>query len=99
MNEPISRLARRAERDDSSASFSDDPVVRDMLVQLDQLERQTNPRHPDSENDKDALANKALRIISDLTLYVAGWAMDHKIGLAAEGLGNIPDLVPGIRAE
>jgi hypothetical protein len=86
------RYARRFQRDDNSLNFSDDPVVRDMLLRLDQLERQTDHRHPDSENDKDASANKALRIVSELGAYVAGWAMDHKIGLAIDGLGNIPDL-------
>ena len=84
--------ARKLQRAEDSPNFADDPAVRDMLVRLDQLERQTDPQHPDSESDKDASANKALRIVSELGAYVAGWAIDHKIGLAIEGRGNIPDL-------
>ena len=83
---------RKLQRAEDSPNFADDPAVRDMLLRLDQLERQTDPQHPDSKSDKDALANKALRIVSELCAYVSGWAVDHKIGLAIEGFGNIPDL-------
>jgi transposase-like protein len=88
---------RRLQRSEHSPNFADDKDVRDMLLQLDQLERQTDPQHPDGEYDKDASANKALRIVSDLCDYVSGWAMDHKIGLAIEGIGNIPDLPARMR--
>jgi hypothetical protein len=97
MTEQKPEYARRAQRDENSPSFSDDPRVRDMLLRLDQLERQTDFRHPKSENDKDALANEALRIASELGTYVSGWATDHKIGLAIEGFGNIPDLATQTR--
>jgi hypothetical protein len=73
-------------------SFADDPHVQDLLARLDGLERSTDPRLPGGEVDKDAVALKALKIASELASYVSGWAMDHKIGLAIEGLGNIPDL-------
>jgi hypothetical protein len=89
--------ARRLQRTEHSPNFADDSVVRDMLLRLDQLERQTDPQHPDSKYDKDASANKALRIVSELCVYVSGWAMDHKIGLAIEGFGNIPDLATQTR--
>jgi hypothetical protein len=92
MTEEKREYARRLRRAEHSPNFSDDPVVREMLLRLDQLERQTDPQHPDSEYDKDASANKALRIAAELGAYVSGWALDHKIGLAIEGLGNIPDL-------
>jgi hypothetical protein len=92
MTEQTREYARRFKRDEDRPNFSDDPLVRDMLLRLDKLERQTDHQHQDSENDKDALANKALRIASELGAYVSGWAVDHKIGLAIEGLGNIPDL-------
>jgi hypothetical protein len=92
MTEDKRENARRLQRAEDSPNFADDPVVRDMLQRLDRLERQTDPQRRDSEHDKDASANKVLRIISDLGAYVAGWAIDHKIGLAIEGLGNIPDL-------
>jgi hypothetical protein len=97
MTEDKREYARRLQRAEDSPNFADDPVVRDMLLRLDQLERQTDPQRRDSEHDKDASANKVLRIISDLSAYVAGWAIDHKIGLAIEGLGNIPDLASQMR--
>ena len=92
MTEERREYARRLQRAEHSPNFADDPVVRDMLQRLDQLERHTDPRYPDNEHNKDASANKALRIASDLIVYVSGWAIDHKIGLAIEGFGNIPDL-------
>ena len=97
MTENRREYARRRQRAEHSPNFADDPDVRDMLLRLDQLERQTDPQRPDSEHDKDASANKVLRIISDLSAYVAGWAIDHKIGLAIEGVGNIPDLATQTR--
>jgi len=68
-----------------------------MLSRLDELERLTDPRRPDSERDKDAAASKALGIASELAAYVSGWAADHKVGLAIEGIGNIPDLMTTAR--
>jgi hypothetical protein len=97
MTEDGREHARRLQRAEHSPNFADDPVVRDMLQRLDLLERHTDPRHPDSEHDKDASANKALRIVSDLSAYVSGWAIDHKIGLAIEGFGNIPDVATQTR--
>lgn len=85
------KRTRRLQRDENSPSFLDDPVVREMLLSLDQLERKTDHRDPDSENDKDALANLALKIAAKLGDYVSGWASDHKVGLAIEGMENIPD--------
>jgi hypothetical protein len=97
MTENRRQYARRHQRTEHSPNFADDPVVREMLLRLDQLERQTDPQRPDSEHHKDASANKVLRIISDLSAYIGGWAIDHKIGLAIEGLGNIPDLAAQTR--
>jgi hypothetical protein len=97
MTEKRREYARRLQRAEHSPNFADDPVVRDMLLRLDQLERHTDPQHPDSEHNKDASANKALRIVSDLSAYISGWAIDHKIGLAIAGFGNIPDLATQTR--
>jgi hypothetical protein len=88
---------RRLLRDEGCPNFADDPIVRQMLSRLDELERLTDPRRPDSEHDKDASASKALGIASELAAYVSGWAVDHKVGLAIEGLGNIPDLMTTAR--
>jgi hypothetical protein len=89
--------ARLRARNEDSPSFADDPMVRELLSRLDHLERQTNPQREGSENDKDAAAHKAMNLASELAAYVAGWAVSHKIGLAAEGHGNIPDLIPSAR--
>jgi hypothetical protein len=97
MTEERREYVRRLQRAEHSPNFADDPVVRDMLLRLDQLERHTDPHHPDSEHNKDASANKALRIASDLIAYLSGWAIDHKIGLAIEGFGNIPGLATQTR--
>jgi hypothetical protein len=94
MTEERREYTRRLKRAEDGPNFADDPAVRDMLLRLDQFERHTDPHQADSEHDKDNSANKALRIVFDLIAYVAGWAMDHKTGLAIEGIGNIPDLAP-----
>jgi hypothetical protein len=97
MTDQKREYARRQQRDETSPRFSDDPIVQEMLEMLDQLERQSDCRRLDSETNKDALASKALKIASKLVVYVSGWAMDHKVGLAIEGLGNIPDLATQTR--
>jgi hypothetical protein len=93
LSEETRNRQRRLLRDEGCPNFADDPVVRQMLTRLDELERLTDPRRPDSERDKDIVASKALGIASELAAYVSGWAVDHKVGLAIEGLGNIPDLM------
>jgi hypothetical protein len=91
LSEDVRGHQRRSLRDEGCPNFADDPFVRHWLSRLDELERLTDPRRPDSEHNKDAAATEALGIASTLAAYVSGWAVDHKVGLAIEGLGNIPD--------
>jgi hypothetical protein len=85
--------ARRLLRDETSMSFADDPGIRRLLIRLDDLERKTSPDRSESETDKDGAAAEALTIAFELVSILAGWAIDHKVGLAAKGLDNIPTLL------
>lgn len=78
-------------------SFRDDPVVLQLLQELDDLERRTSPLQADSQDNKDAAANEALSLASRLAAHVSGWAVRHKIGLALHGHRNIPDIIPTAR--
>jgi hypothetical protein len=65
--------------------------VRLILERLDALEQKTRPSSGVmSAERKDLAAFEALKFAGNLVRYVAGWAIDHQIGLAAEGLKFIP---------
>src|ERR1700738_924703 len=57
--------------------------VADLISQLHDLERKTNPKGgTQSAKGKNNAALEALRIASDLVNALAGWALDHQAGLA-----------------
>jgi transcriptional regulator with XRE-family HTH domain len=65
--------------------------VRLLLERLDGLEQKTRPSSGDLNAErKDLAAFDALKFAGNLVRYVAGWAIDHQIGLAAEGLKFVP---------
>ena len=69
----------------------EDSFVRLMVERLDELERKTRPSRGDtSAEQKDLAAFEALQFAGDLVRYVAGWAIDHQIGLAAGNLKFVP---------
>jgi hypothetical protein len=69
----------------------DTDYVRMLIDRLDELERQTRPSLGSaSEERKDLAAFQALRFACDLVRHVAGWAIDHQMGLAAAGLTFVP---------
>jgi hypothetical protein len=65
--------------------------VRHMLVRLDDLEKKTRPSSGEAgAARKDIEAFHALRIARDLVKYVAGWAINHQMGLGSESLKFVP---------
>jgi hypothetical protein len=62
-----------------------------LINRLDDLERETRPSSGSMTAEaKDLAAFRALRLAGDLTNFVAGWAIDHQVGLASEGLRFVP---------
>lgn len=71
--------------------------VQHLLQRLRELEEQTRPSGGDSTaKDKDWRATDALRLAGELVDAVAGWAIDHQVGLALQNLKNVP---PPVGAE
>lgn len=69
----------------------DTHYVRLLIDRLDKLEQQTRPSLGEvSAEAKDHAAFSALAFASDLVEAVAGWAIDHQIGLAMKGLKFLP---------
>jgi hypothetical protein len=65
--------------------------VRALLKQLEQLEKSTRPsRGEQTAAGKDRAAFQALQTAGALVKHVAGWAIDHQIGLATKGLKHVP---------
>lgn len=64
-----------------------------LLDQLAELEAATDPIHGDATaKSKNYKAREALRIAGKLIDVVAGWAVHHQIGMAAEGQQPLPDV-------
>jgi hypothetical protein len=64
-----------------------DKYVRFFLQQISRLREETCPsRGKESAEGKDSKAREALRYAGDLVTAIAGWALDHEMGLALEGL-------------
>lgn len=71
--------------------LSDTQYVRMMLERLDKLERDTRPSAgPQTATGKDGAAFEALHFAGKLVEYVAGWAIDHQIGLALKQKRSVP---------
>lgn len=64
--------------------------IPDILAELDQLERTTRPSDgAKAAHGKDRKARRALELAGRLVTAVAGWAVDHQLGLALEGLAPV----------
>jgi len=62
-----------------------------LLERLAKLEKETRPSGGDATaNSKDLKAFDALQLAGHLVEAVAGWALDHQVGLADEGLEFVP---------
>lgn len=69
----------------------DTKYVKMMLNRLDELEAKTRPSAGASSADgKDLAAFGALLEIQRFTKHVAGWAINHQVGLALEGMKFVP---------
>jgi hypothetical protein len=74
--------------------FSQNPYVLLLLDDLSKLEKQTRPSEGTSTSDgKDLAAVHALQVAGTLIHYVAGWAIDHHVGLAIEGLRSVSPIL------
>jgi hypothetical protein len=68
-----------------------DDYVAHLLGRLKELYKQSHPRAgAESAKGKDYAAFNALRLSGELVAAVAGWALDHQIGLALRGLEFVP---------
>jgi hypothetical protein len=73
--------------------------VRRLFEQLDRLEKKTRPSGgEETAAGKDLAAFRALKIACDLVRHVAGWAIDHQIGLATKEMGFVPRGTPQVEA-
>ncbi len=85
---------RRASPDDSRRLTYINSLVDDLL----ELERQTAPASGAEASDgKDFAAFEALQSAGDLVKELAGWAIDHQIGLALSGFEFVPLQPSGTR--
>jgi hypothetical protein len=72
--------------------------VKHLLARLDDLEIGTRPSGGEvTAARKDIEAFEALNIAGQLVQYVAGWAINHQIGLGAENLKFVPLQPSGTR--
>jgi hypothetical protein len=66
-------------------------TVRALLERLDQLEKSTRPGGGEqTAAGKDRAAFQALQTAGELVKQVAGWAINHQIGLATKGMEHVP---------
>lgn len=69
------------------SAFKDDPYVTLLLDRLEKLERETRPSGGEqTAKGKDLAAFQALKFAGQLVEYLAGWAIDHEVGLAIENM-------------
>lgn len=91
---PYRHRRERNSLDDSKRLTFINKLVASLLT----LERRTVPvSGAEAVDDKDRDAYEALRILSLLAEQLAGWAIDHQIGLALNGLEFVPGHPSGAR--
>jgi hypothetical protein len=79
------------------SNLTDDHVAH-LLGRLKELYKQSHPRAgAESAKGKDQAAFNALRLSGELVEAVAGWALDHQIGLALQGLEFVPLQPSGVK--
>jgi len=74
---------------ETNGSLKDDPMVAVYLEMIDGLERKSRPSIGIDARGKDLAAFDALVYASMLVDHVAGWAVDHQIGMAQKGLSSL----------
>lgn len=77
--------------------YEPDRKVADILTELRELAAQTDPALGSSSTvEKSLKARLALGLANNLVAIVAGWAIDHEVGLAKDGLrciGRLPQAI------
>jgi hypothetical protein len=72
--------------------------IEGLVEGLARLEIKTRPsKGKATEEDKDLHAQNALKLARKLVVAVAGWAIDHQVGLAFHELESLPRQIDGIR--
>jgi hypothetical protein len=92
-NNPVwpHRLRELPKASEPNQALAEDNYVSYLLGRLDELEKQTRPSGGSTTSKrKDLAAFDALEISGELVRHVAGWAIDHQMGLASEGLQFVP---------
>jgi len=68
---------------------------RELLAKLATLEKTTRPaKGPQTALGKDRKAVEALNLASELVRAVAGWAIDHQMGLASRAQESLVEILP-----
>jgi hypothetical protein len=75
---------------DPPLALKDEQPVVELLDAIDELEKKTRPSLGGDAEGKDMAASIALSYAAQLVSYVAGWAIDHQLGLARAGLRFVP---------
>jgi hypothetical protein len=79
-------LRAGAGKDREKPRIKDRTHINQLLEQLEALEKKTRPSGGDmTAHDKDQNATVALRLTGELVRAVAGWAIDHSIGVGIFG--------------
>ncbi len=60
-------------------------VVLPMVERMIEFRQRSDPRNESTAAGKDLNARMALRLARELTETLAGWAINHLVGLAVEG--------------
>jgi hypothetical protein len=72
-------------------ALRNDPYILHLLDRLDELEKTTRPSDGESSTErKDLKAMDSLTLAGHLVAHVAGWAVDHSVGIAFEGMKFVP---------
>jgi hypothetical protein len=70
--------------------YDPDRQITDILERLRALQSETDPANGDVASlDKDLKAQEALGLAGNLVAIVAGWAIDHQVGLVKDGLSPV----------
>jgi hypothetical protein len=88
---PHRNLSTISDADGRERPLSENPRALHLLSRLGELEKRTRPDGGDSTSKgKDLAAFNALCAAGELVDYVAGWAIDHEVGLATGGFQFVP---------
>ena len=95
MSQPTNPYRHRLDSPDTQERLA---YIKSLVDDLLELERKTTPDHDtETEDDKDLAAFRALETAGILVEEIAGWAIDHQIGLALSALEFVPRQPSGTR--